>query len=247
VRTIFYKKMRQNPQILKSRVSEILMKSQSRRFNQVSVSTVTVSTASLWITHCLQGHSYTEAKWGTCLDKLSVMLPQNIFVELNQIILYCMAVLKTAALQLHYVATTKAGDVINIFASVKFWLWLWPCFELWAFLCAKLLNNFLYLCWCVVIFNLLACGKQWRCQLKLHCLTHFRGLFKLPNVAYNSFWLILKWLYMTFFAFLQCTIQGGPKLDVLLTVFLQLWLKFRAGIDQYWIVPVRKLFYFHHR
>jgi len=37
------------------------------------------------------------------------------------------------------------------------------------------------------------------------------------------------------------TIQGGPKLDVLLTALLQLWLKFRAGIDKYWIVPVRKL------
>jgi len=86
MRTIFYKKIRQNPQILKSRVSEILMKSQSRRFNQISVSAVTVSTASLWITHFLLGHSYTEAKWGTCLDKLSVMLPQNIFVALNQII-----------------------------------------------------------------------------------------------------------------------------------------------------------------
>jgi len=101
--TIFYKK---NPQILKSRVSEILMKSRTRSFNQVSVSTVTVSTASLWITHFLLGHSYTEEKWGTCLHKLSVMLPQNIFVTLNQIILYCVAVLKRAALQLHYVATT---------------------------------------------------------------------------------------------------------------------------------------------
>jgi len=95
--TIFYKK---NPQILKSRVSEILMKSRTRSFNQVSVSTVTVSTASLWITHFLLGHSYTEEKWGTCLHKLSVMLPQNIFVTLNQIILYCVAVLKRAALQL---------------------------------------------------------------------------------------------------------------------------------------------------
>jgi len=70
------------------------------------------------------------------------MLPQNIFVTLNQIILCCVAVLKRAALQLHYVATTKdttslenkgrmlglhklhattcqAGDVINIFASVE--------------------------------------------------------------------------------------------------------------------------------
>jgi len=35
------------------------------------------------------------------------MLPQNIFVTLNQIILYCVAVLKKTALQLHYVATTK--------------------------------------------------------------------------------------------------------------------------------------------
>jgi len=105
--TIYYKKIRQNPQILKSRVSEILMKSRSRSFNQVSVSTVTVSTASLWITHFLLGYSYTEAKWGTCLDKLYVMLTQNIFATLNQIILYCVAVFKRAALQLHYVATTK--------------------------------------------------------------------------------------------------------------------------------------------
>jgi len=51
--------------------------------------------------------------------------------------------------------------------------------------------------------------------------------------------------------FLKCTAQGGRKVDVLLTAFLQLWLKFRAGIDYPnfgpdWIVPVRKLFYFHH-
>jgi len=46
--------------------------------------------------------------------------------------------------------------------------------------------------------------------------------------------------------FLQCTVQAGQKVDVLLTTFLQLWLKFWAGIDNYWIVPVRKLFYFHH-
>jgi len=105
--TIFHLKNRQNPQILKSRVSDILMKSRSQSFNQVSVCTVTVSTASLWITHFLLGHSYTEAKWGICVEKLSVMLPQNIFVTLNQIILYCVAVLKRAALQLHYVATTK--------------------------------------------------------------------------------------------------------------------------------------------
>ena len=63
--TIFCKKIPQNPQILKSRVSDILMKSRSRSFNQVSVSTVTVSTASLWITHFLLGRSYTEAKLGT--------------------------------------------------------------------------------------------------------------------------------------------------------------------------------------
>jgi len=35
------------------------------------------------------------------------MLQQNIFVTLNQIILYCVAVSKSAALQLHYVTTTK--------------------------------------------------------------------------------------------------------------------------------------------
>jgi len=33
---------------------------------------------------------------------------------------------------------------------------------------------------------------------------------------------------------------------VLLIAFLHLWLKFWEGIDKYWIVPVRKLFYFHH-
>jgi len=129
-------------------------------------------------------------------------------------------------LSLHklHLTTCQASDVINIFASVKIWLWLWPCFELLAFLCTKqtiqltsckrfdnncyhllciaieictkLLNNFLCLCWCIVVFNLLACGKLWRCQLKLDCLTHFRGLSKLPNVAYNAFfWLILKWLF----------------------------------------------------
>jgi len=50
-------------------------------------------------------------------------------------------------------------------------------------------------------------------------------------------------MYRTFFVFLKCTIQGGPKVDTLL---LRLWLKFWEGIDKYWIVPVRKLFYFHH-
>jgi len=53
-------------------------------------------------------------------------------------------------------------------------------------------------------------------------------------------------MYRTFFVFLKCTIQGGPKVDVLLIAFLYLWLNFWEGIDKYWIVPVRKLFYFHH-
>ena len=174
------------------------------------------------------------------------MQPQNIFVTLNHIILCgCFKKNSTPAtlccnhqryyqpwfnkgrmLSLHKLplTTCQASDVINIFASVKIWLWLWPCFELLAFLCTKqtiqltsckrfdnncyhllciaieictkLLNNFLCLCWCIVVFNLLACGKLWRCQLKLDCLTHFRGLSKLPNVAYNAFfWLILKWLF----------------------------------------------------
>ena len=118
-----------------------------------------------------------------------------------------------------HATTCQAGDVINIFASVEIWLWLCPCFELLVFLCAKLLNNFLYLCWCVLVFNLLACGKLWRCYLKLHCLTHFRRLFKLPNVAYNAFWLILKWLfsrclYSTFFC-----------------VFTKYWAKTRRALD----------------
>jgi len=34
--------------------------------------------------------------------------------------------------------------------------------------------------------------------------------------------------------------------DVVLIAFLYLWLKVWEGIDQYWIVPVRKLFYFHN-
>jgi len=40
--------------------------------------------------------------------------------------------------------------------------------------------------------------------------------------------------------------QGGPKVDLLLIAYLHLWLKFWEGIDKHWIVPVRKLFYFHH-
>ena len=39
---------------------------------------------------------------------------------------------------------------------------------------------------------------------------------------------------------------GWAKVDVLLIAFLHLWLKFWDGIDKYCIVPVRKLFYFHH-
>ena len=50
----------------------------------------------------------------------------------------------------------------------------------------------------------------------------------------------------TFFVFKKCTIQGGLKVDVLLIAFSYLWLKFWEGIDKYWIVPVRKLLYFHH-
>jgi len=53
-------------------------------------------------------------------------------------------------------------------------------------------------------------------------------------------------MHHTFFVFLKCTIQGGSKVDVLLIAFLHLWLKFCKGYDKYWIVPVRKLFYFHH-
>jgi len=33
---------------------------------------------------------------------------------------------------------------------------------------------------------------------------------------------------------------------VLLIAFLYLWLKAWESIDKYWIVPARKLFYFHH-
>jgi len=39
---------------------------------------------------------------------------------------------------------------------------------------------------------------------------------------------------------------GWAKTRRALDCVLQLWLKFRAGMDKYWIVPVRKLFYFHH-
>jgi len=53
-------------------------------------------------------------------------------------------------------------------------------------------------------------------------------------------------MYRMFFVFLKCTVQGGPKLDVLLIDLLHLSLNIWEGIDKYWIVPVRKLFYFHH-
>jgi len=53
-------------------------------------------------------------------------------------------------------------------------------------------------------------------------------------------------MYRTLIVFLKCTIQDGPKVDVLLIAILFLWLKFWEGIDKHWIVPVRKLFYFHH-
>jgi len=50
----------------------------------------------------------------------------------------------------------------------------------------------------------------------------------------------------TFFVLSKCTIQGEPKVDVLLIAFLYLWLKVWDGIDKYCIVPIRKLFYFRH-
>jgi len=33
-------------------------------------------------------------------------------------------------------------------------------------------------------------------------------------------------MYRTFFVFSKCTIQGGPKVDLLLIAYLHLWLKF---------------------
>ena len=53
-------------------------------------------------------------------------------------------------------------------------------------------------------------------------------------------------MHRTFFVFLKCALLGGPKVDVFLIAFLYLWLKGWEGIDKYWIVPVRKLFYFHN-
>jgi len=40
-------------------------------------------------------------------------------------------------------------------------------------------------------------------------------------------------MHNTFFVFLRCTIGDGQKLDVFLIAFLQLWLIFRDGIDEY--------------
>jgi len=46
-------------------------------------------------------------------------------------------------------------------------------------------------------------------------------------------------VYITFYEFFKCTIQGGPiRVDMRLIAFLQIWLKFWDGIDKYWIVPV---------
>jgi len=53
-------------------------------------------------------------------------------------------------------------------------------------------------------------------------------------------------MYRTFFVVSKCTILGGPKVDLLLIAYSLLWLKFWEGIDKYWIVPVRKLCYFHY-
>jgi len=40
-------------------------------------------------------------------------------------------------------------------------------------------------------------------------------------------------MHNTFFVFLRRTIGGGQKVDMFLVAFLQLWLKFRDGIDKY--------------
>jgi len=40
-------------------------------------------------------------------------------------------------------------------------------------------------------------------------------------------------MHNTFFVFLRCTIGVGQKADVFFIAFLQLWLKFRDGIDKY--------------
>ena len=91
-------------------------------------------------------------------------------------------------------------------------------------LCEKLLNNFLYLCCCVVVFILLTRGSVTLRRSKLHCVTHFRKQCKLRYVAYNAFWLIFKWLFSkcTVDFYVQYRPQGGPTVDVLLIAFLQL-------------------------
>ena len=114
--------------------------------------------------------------------------------------------------------------------------------------CEKHLNNFLYLCCCIV-------ANSW-CAENGGGVTLPEPLSELVKVAKRSlsaFWLVLKLLFLkctagNIFVFSKCTIQlqGGKKVNVLLIAFLQLWLKFRDGSDKYWIVPVRKLFYFHH-
>jgi len=48
---------------------------------------------------------------------------------------------------------------------------------------------------------------------------------------------ILK-LYSTLSCVFKMYNTGWAKVDVFLINFLQLWLKFRDGIDKYWIVPV---------
>jgi len=40
-------------------------------------------------------------------------------------------------------------------------------------------------------------------------------------------------MHNTFVVLLRCTIGDKQKVDVFLIAFLQLWLKFRDGIDKY--------------
>jgi len=53
-------------------------------------------------------------------------------------------------------------------------------------------------------------------------------------------------LHSTFFYVFKLYNAGWGQSRPALDCFSQLWLKFWSGIDKYWIVPVRKLFYFHH-
>ena len=60
----------------------------------------------------------------------------------------------------------------------------------------------------------------------------------------------LKWfsectVRFLYFKNVQLYNTGWAKGRRALDCFLYLWLKFREGIDKYWIVPVKKLFYFH--